>query len=687
MHAAKAALAAWCCELRERWFQPVLPPQSMAALKAGLKLSLLTVIAFSLALFTAFEAEINEAGLSGMTAAVLSLPAVGAAFAKSYARIAGCVMSALACVALFWVFPQAPWLFAAGLSLWIGFCAFWGSKIKFFASYAFILAGWSAAIIATDAQHNAELAIVIAGERLSVFIIGILAVMFVFGIAHIRKGFAAYLPPLKEMNDRIVSQIKALMSNPESYDNTLTMMQWAKDINAIHQSMAYASAEDPEVALHAKSIRCGLNAMFADLSDFLVRLQQIQILLRASPDQALTKQVDQAILAAFDARLQETDAQSIERIRRMQAMVLNNNVDTCDPDLKNQTLLLAEIDAAGKLINTMNLVRRGREMVIEQNIRPLGRATTFGDSLYIASVAAFTFMVAHGIYVVNEWLPAGQLFIVFVTIYILTAAVTDDPVEKVKKMVPGVACGFIAALVCQQVLLPLGSGFPWLVLCFSVTILIPGAILRALPRTTEAASAFVQAGMILAMPQNLMNYNLQAFLNGGLACASAFMLVWGVVWVFFPGGYKEKCQKIQRQATCELLQIPSHLRADRFSLWEDRQLERLSIVSDFSDAKETAESHSVIQKLLIMIRLARSFKRQYDDLHGLKLSPDTERLLEQASWFWPRQLSSPERFCLVAGRVVDALVADAASQPGHAPELLSAAHDWRMILQNRPLIV
>ena len=72
-----------------RWFPPLEFPLSsdvLARVRAGLKLGLLTMLAFGLALFTSFEALIDMAGLAGMCACILSLPDSGAVFAKSYAR-------------------------------------------------------------------------------------------------------------------------------------------------------------------------------------------------------------------------------------------------------------------------------------------------------------------------------------------------------------------------------------------------------------------------------------------------------------------------------------------------------------------------------------------------------------------------------------------------------------------------
>lgn len=94
-----------------RWFPPLEFPLSsdvLARVRAGLKLGLLTMLAFGLALFTSFEALIDMAGLAGMCACILSLPDSGQSLPKAMRVCLALLRAGVACVALYWVFPQAP---------------------------------------------------------------------------------------------------------------------------------------------------------------------------------------------------------------------------------------------------------------------------------------------------------------------------------------------------------------------------------------------------------------------------------------------------------------------------------------------------------------------------------------------------------------------------------------------------
>lgn len=670
-----------------RWLPPLefpVSPENMARVWAGLKFGLVTLVAFSLALFVGFEALIDSAGLAGMSAAVLSQPNAGAVFAKSYARLFGTISGGVACVALFWIFPQAPWLFAAGMAIWLGICAYWGGKLKYFASYAAILGGYTAAIVAMDTA-NPEVAMVTAGNRVSVIVIGILSVAFVFGLIHVRKGFKTYLPPLREMSDRIIAQAQQAVRDPEAYDHVATMRQWAADIEAMHQSLEYAGAEDPEVGLHARSIRCGLNELFADIADFNIRLKELGLLLKESPERAFADEINQGLIDAFNARLQETDAQADQRMVALHQRVLDYFSAQHEPNFLDRSRLLAEVHAARKLIDTMNRIRRGRETYDEEDIRPLGQATTRSQNLYNGFVVAMTFMVAWGIFIVDEWQTGGMLFVVMASSLMVVVVVTEDPAAIIKVAYLGALGCVVPALLCQQVLMPLGSGFPWLVLCFSILI-IPCSVLKAFPSTAGMGNMFMMFGMMLALPDNQMVYNLQNFLNNMQALVGATMLCLASVLIFYPIRNRQKGQRAARRGLRELWLIPQCLRKDRFSEWEDRQQERVGVVDRIASLKGTVIARETIQELLIMLRMARCFRRQQMNLDGINVPDSLKRLMGQLLWLWPRQLDNPDGFRRMAQRLSDALVAEAQAMPANELELLAAAQEWRMIAKNNEVL-
>jgi uncharacterized membrane protein YccC len=103
-----------------------------------------------LALYVAFWLELDNASWAGTTAALMCQPHLGASLRKGWFRTIGTLVGAIAIVVLTAWFPQNREGFLAGLALWGGACALVATLLRNFATYAAALAGYTAAIIASD---------------------------------------------------------------------------------------------------------------------------------------------------------------------------------------------------------------------------------------------------------------------------------------------------------------------------------------------------------------------------------------------------------------------------------------------------------------------------------------------------------------------------------------------------------
>jgi uncharacterized membrane protein YccC len=106
--------------------------------------------AVCLALYVAFWLELDNAYWAGTSAAVVSLPALGASLRKATFRMLGTAVGAVAIVILTAWFPQDRVAFLIGLALWGAACGFVGTIVPNFASYGAAIAGVTAAVIALD---------------------------------------------------------------------------------------------------------------------------------------------------------------------------------------------------------------------------------------------------------------------------------------------------------------------------------------------------------------------------------------------------------------------------------------------------------------------------------------------------------------------------------------------------------
>ena len=132
-----------------------------------------------LALYIAFWLQLDNAYWAGASAAIVCQPQLGASLRKGWFRMIGTLVGAVAVVLLTACFPQNRVGFLAALALWGAACAFVATLLRNFAAHAVALAGYTAAIIASDQLGatggvNGE-AFTLAITRVSEIWIGIVA--------------------------------------------------------------------------------------------------------------------------------------------------------------------------------------------------------------------------------------------------------------------------------------------------------------------------------------------------------------------------------------------------------------------------------------------------------------------------------------------------------------------------------
>src|SRR6266478_5043269 len=103
-----------------------------------------------LALYVAFWLELDNAYWAGTSAAIVCQPHLGASLRKGWFRMIGTLVGGVAIVTLTACFPQDRAAFLLGLALWGAACALVATLLRNFAAYAAALAGYTAAIIASD---------------------------------------------------------------------------------------------------------------------------------------------------------------------------------------------------------------------------------------------------------------------------------------------------------------------------------------------------------------------------------------------------------------------------------------------------------------------------------------------------------------------------------------------------------
>ncbi|HID9654010.1 TPA: FUSC family protein [Serratia marcescens] len=173
-------------------------------------------LAMCLALWVAFVLELDEPYWALTSAAVVSFPTIGGVISKSIGRIFGSLIGAAASVAIAGHCLNDPWLFTLFIAAWIGLCTYISNHYQNNVSYAFALAGYTAAIIAfgtvnvTDTQQIFD----IAQARVCEVITGILCGGLMMMILPSTSDGEALLTSLRRLQLRLLEHA-AMLWQPE----------------------------------------------------------------------------------------------------------------------------------------------------------------------------------------------------------------------------------------------------------------------------------------------------------------------------------------------------------------------------------------------------------------------------------------------------------------------------------------
>ena len=157
-----------------------------------------------LALYVAFELELDEPSWSATTAAIICQPVLGASLRKAPFRLIGTVIGAIGIVILAALFRQDRIGFLVGLAAWCAVSAFVATLLRNFAAYAAALAGYTAAILASDVlgpvgASDTGSVVILAIDRALEIGIGIVSagiVLALTDLGHSRRKLAAELASL-----------------------------------------------------------------------------------------------------------------------------------------------------------------------------------------------------------------------------------------------------------------------------------------------------------------------------------------------------------------------------------------------------------------------------------------------------------------------------------------------------------
>ena len=465
-----------------------------------------------LALYVTFWLELDNAFWAGTTAGIVCQPHLGASLRKGWFRLIGTILGAVAIVVLTACFPQDRGPFLIGLALWGAACALVATLLRNFAAYPAALAGYTAAIIASDqfgatGGPNGD-AFMLAVTRASEICIGIVCAGIVLALTDLggarrRLGtlFAGLLAEIAGGFTHTLIIIGAEFENIQA-----TRREFVRRVIALDPVIDEALGESSQLRYHSPVLQGAVDGLLATLAGW----RNAAVLLARSPRESARQEVA-AVLARVPEELRLRPEQDPTSGWIADPTHLLRLCDAAVPRLvalpAGTPSLRLLADQAAEVLAGMSRALNGLALLVSDPARPVRgwrrlRVPDWLPSLVNAGRAFVVIGAAELFWIVTEW-PSGAQAVTFAAIGVILFAPRADQAYDTAMgfMIGSILTACITAILKFAVLLDAETfaGFS-LIIGF---VLVPVGAFLALQWQPAIFTGMVTPFVPLLAPANL----------------------------------------------------------------------------------------------------------------------------------------------------------------------------------------
>jgi uncharacterized membrane protein YccC len=602
---------------------------SIPALTFGLRLS----ASVCLALYVAFWLQLDGAYWAGTSAGIVCQPSLGASLRKGWYRMIGTVVGAAIIVLLTVCFIQNRAAFLVALALWSAGCALVATLLRNFASYAAALAGYTAAIIASDelgaTGGPGAQAFMLSVDRASDICIGIICAGIVFALTDFggaRRRLALLLAPLSaEITARFAGTLAA--SGPEAPDTQPVRRELIRQVIALDPAIDQALGESSQLRYNSPLLQRAVYGLFGALAGWRAVANHLE---RLSRDRQTQQEEVGEVLQRIPLKLQPgpdfgdphwlANPVGMRRICR-QAVRALLAVPVRTPSLR---LLIGQ---TAHVLLGVSAALNGLELLEADPARPRPPRSRF--RLYVADwtpalvSGGRTFVALGGVelfWVLTGW-PSGAAAITWAAIpVVLFGAKADQDYNPVLSFLVGCALATVLAAIMSFAVLPQMGTFVGFSAAMAI-FLVPAGALSAQRWQTPIFVAMATNIVPLVAPINAPRYDTIQFYNSTLALYAgegiavlSFLLVPPLSPAFrtrrlltltlrdlrrLAGGpVPERCDDWERRVYARLISLPDGA----------EPLERVHLLAALSAGTEIIRLHRIVRRLGLAAGLKPALK-------------------------------------------------------------------------------
>lgn len=484
-----------------------MPPREPFLVRhADLVFAVKTFAAAALALVIALWLDLPRPYWAMATVYIASQPLAGATSSKAFYRVLGTLTGAAVSVVVVPTFVTAPELLCLVVALWVGLCLYLSLLRRTPSSYAFMLAGYTVALIGFPAVSDPGSIFDTAIARVEEITLGIVCASLVSTIVLPRSVAPAvgarvtsWLSDARRLSQDVLA---GRGTEPAHLAHRRRLAADAVEIDTLAGHLDYDRVADANVARGLHALRLHMLMLLPLLASMSDRIAALGSHLRGTSSQLPSLLDDLARWLATEA----SERQPAEHLRA--------RIASLRPKL--------DAHSSWDQITTANLLIRLRELVdISSDCRALSRAIAAGDDVTRLQLAfrpeTSIAPARHRDRGLALWSAAGAVIVILITSAFWIATGWTDGASA--PMMAAVGCSFFAA---QDDPAPSIRNFAWWSLAsIAVVAVYLFAVIPAISQVealiAALAPSFILFGILIARPST-------SFAGTPLAVNSATLL-------------------------------------------------------------------------------------------------------------------------------------------------------------------
>jgi uncharacterized membrane protein YccC len=447
------------------------------------------------ALWLAFRLGLDAPYTALATTVILALPSSGMVLEKAFYRFLGTLVGCSAALALVALFPQSPPLLFIGVAVWIALCTGGAAMHRNQQSYSFVLAGYTACMIAVPAIDAPDHVFTLAITRVTEVGLGIICAAVVHDVVFPRRHSRTVMRTVEARHASFTAfYTQVLEQRLTPAEAELTQLKFAADIAALESGRAAAFFEADHPRSHTRQLHA-FNAAFMTALTTLYTLHRL--LHRASGVPA---------------------GVPVERQQRI-------DIDTA-AELRER--FARDIDAFNALYHGLAAEKR-------QQVSDPGAYTPKTPPAIVAASgfrAGVTLLVTAAAWYWLAWPFVGNA-ILMATIFCALASSSPRPTALVRQVLIGFLVASPLAFVTEFFLVARANDFTTLIIA-ALPLFAFGAYLISGPRWAGVGIGICMFCATLVVPTNLMRYDVESFISSELSLTMGVVVAYLMFKLILP---------------------------------------------------------------------------------------------------------------------------------------------------------